>query len=192
MRISIEVEPAVAQLFGEDGPGRARARRLTQLLERFAYVLERAAAPAFTAAEWELMLEAYAGTVAEPACVIDEFVLIIEEPAKVWDLGRTHGVDVCALVARLRRLDTVQTVALVERLERERDERWAARDDGRGQGGGLSAALRPRHEGRADGGPGRRRLRPAREPSPALPRCHPSGGSSTDCKRLVREPSRTP
>ena len=119
------------------------------------------------------MLEAYAGTVAEPACVIDEFVLIIEEPAKVWDLGRAHGVDVCALVARLRRLDTVQTVALVERLERERDERRAARDEAEakvvafprrqsttgwclGGGGDLRAASSPVVEPTQNGGCRRR------------------------------------
>ena len=129
MRMSIEVEPAVAHLFGEDGPGRRRPGRLAQLLERYAYILERAAPPGFSQAEWELLLEAYAGTVAEPASVIDEFVLTIEEAAELWDLGRVHGVDADALVARLRRLDVARTVALVERLERERDERRAARDE---------------------------------------------------------------
>ncbi len=133
MRMLIEVEPAVARLFPEDGPGRLRARRLAQCLERYELILERAGAPAFAAAEWELLLEAYAGTVAEPASVIDEFALIIEEPAEAWELGRAHGVDACALVARLRGLDVTQTVALVERLERERDRRRAARDEAEGK-----------------------------------------------------------
>ena len=129
MRMLIEVEPAVARLFGEDGPGRLRARRLARCLERYELILERAGAPAFAAAEWELLLEAHAGTVAEPASAVDEFALIIEEAAEAWELGRAHGIDACALGARLRGLDVSQSVALVERLERERDRRRAARDE---------------------------------------------------------------
>ena len=127
MRMLIEVEPAVARLFPEDGPGRLRARRLAQCLERYELILERAGAPAFAAAEWELLLEAHAGTVAEPASAVDEFALIIEEAAEAWELGRAHGIDACALGARLHGLDVSQSVALVE--QRERDRRRAARDE---------------------------------------------------------------
>ena len=48
--------------------------------------------------------------------------------ARGWDLGRAHGIDAPALVARLRRLGLAQTVAVVERLEAEGAARRAERD----------------------------------------------------------------
>ena len=127
MHISIDMDPVAALLFGEDGPGRERERRLVRCLERYKLILDRVR-PDFAPAEWALLVEAWAATVAEPASVVEELADTVEDAARGWDLGRAHGVDTPALVARLRRLGLAQTVAVVERLEAEGAARRAERD----------------------------------------------------------------
>lgn len=121
MRLTVDLGPKAARVVAEAASSPFLARRIENTLDRYELILQRTVLPPFTDTEWDLLLEAHAGTISEPATVIEDL------PANVADamMGRNFraegGVDAAALLARLRALDTAQLVALVERLERRRE-----------------------------------------------------------------------
>ena len=128
MQITIELEGAAARLVSEGEIAARPWQRAERCLDRYALILRRVVLPPFSEAEWALLLEAHAGTISEPAVVIDGFAAAVADAEMGWDLGRAHGVDARALIACLSGLDVAQTVALVERLETMRAAREEAQE----------------------------------------------------------------
>jgi hypothetical protein len=113
-----------------NGGGRGLSHRLAQVGDRYLEGLRRARAgwPPFTEAEWSLLRDAMNGTVHEPAAMIAHIDQGIEDAIALDKLDAKWGVDGPALLAKLRALDFMQEVALVEQIE----SWWAERSPGHG------------------------------------------------------------
>lgn len=121
MRITVDLGSEAARVVAGAASSPFLVRRIENALERYGLILQRTVLSPFTDAEWSLMLEAHAGTISEPAAVIEELQDNIADAITLWELDRKHGVDARGLMARLRALDVAQTVALVDRIEQMRD-----------------------------------------------------------------------
>lgn len=128
---SFRPAPIVDAALANNGGGRGLSHRLAQVSDRYLEALRRARAswPPFSEAEWSLLRDAMNGTLHEPAAMIAALDQGIEDAIALDGLDAKWSVDGPALLAKLRGLDFMQEVALVEAVERW----WAERsqDDGR-------------------------------------------------------------
>jgi hypothetical protein len=91
---------------------------INSAIDRLQYLIK-TAEPSLTDAEWSLICDARTGAVNTPVSqAISGLVGAIEDAIALDGADKTHGVDGPALVAKLRDLDRLGRMAVVDRAER--------------------------------------------------------------------------
>lgn len=118
-RTSIYIgDTAQAYIVAHQASGDSTSGILNAAVDRVQYLLK-TAEPELTDAEWMLIYDARNGAVNTPiAQAIAGLVGAIEDAIEMGGAAKTHGVDGPELLAKLRDLDRLGRMAVLDRAER--------------------------------------------------------------------------
>lgn len=116
---SFRPAPAVDLAVSWNGGGKSYSGRLAQISDRYIEILRRAALPQLSEAEMNAILDALNGAWLQPAAII-EGAIELEVSDAMPDLAEKWSIDQKSLLEKLRSLDFVQSVALLEAVEKHR------------------------------------------------------------------------
>lgn len=116
---SFRPSPTVEKALSLNGGGTGLSHRLSQIADRYCEILRRTRLPDFTESETSLLHDACNGVWHEPASTIrGALAQGVEDAIDLDGLDEKWSVDGLALIEKLRGLDFIQEVKLVEDIER--------------------------------------------------------------------------
>lgn len=119
-RTSIYIGDAMqAYIADHQSKGDSTSGIINAAVDRLQYLINTAEPDHLTDAEWMLIYDARNGAVNTPiAQAVSGLVGAIEDAIALDGADRTHGVDGPALIAKLRGLDRLGRMAVIDRAER--------------------------------------------------------------------------
>lgn len=90
---------------------------VAQALERFAAILAETPSPDFSAEEWSVMRSAHQGPAGMDPHAMRHFLHTVENSCRLDPLAAELGVDVEALLGRLRALTPAELAVVMDRVE---------------------------------------------------------------------------
>lgn len=114
---SIRPAPILEEAIANNGGATGLSHRLAQIGDRYLEILRRTAIPDFSDAEMKAMRDCSNGTWLEPAASIRGALWLAVEDSIPDGIGKKWGINAPELVEKLRRLDYVQEIKLIESIE---------------------------------------------------------------------------